>query len=262
MRPTRHFLNMYERPSHGLRCAQTMCRESLNPKVQGSIPCPSSIGLDNRCRWRPSNGLERARLEDLQAPGPLTARSRKATLSTVVSRIWRQGAVAVAVLAASACGGSAGGSSSSGASPSPSLIASVDACSLVTASEASSAAGTTLTNMVGVTVPGACFYGQQGGSAGVFVYAQAYPDSAAANAVTAQQMSAALGMQVGAGATSGKQVSGIGDKAYEFTANGTAGAGNAIIVFKTNVVIMILVDPSTSSQNIEQLAKTAVGRLH
>jgi hypothetical protein len=166
----------------------------------------------------------------------------------------------VAILALSACGSSS--TSTSGASPSPSLIASVDACSLVTASEASSAAGATLTSMVGVTVPGACFYGEQGGSAGVFVYAQAYPDSAAANAVTAQQMSAALGMQVGAGATSGKQVSGIGDKAYEFTATGNAGAGSAIIVFKANVVIMILVDPSASASAIEQLAKTAVGRLH
>ena len=167
----------------------------------------------------------------------------------------------MAILAISACGGSST-SGGGGASPSPSLIASVDACSLVTASEASSAAGTTLTNMVGVVIPGACFYGEQAGSAGVFVYAQAYPDSATANAVTAQQMSTALGMQVGAGATSGKQVSGIGDKAFEFTANGNAGAGSAIIVFKANVVIMILVDPSTSSGTIEQLAKTAVGRLH
>lgn len=169
--------------------------------------------------------------------------------------------VAVAILAISACGGSST-SGGGGASPSPSLIASVDACSLVTASEASSAAGTTLTNMVGVVIPGACFYGQQAGTAGVFVYAQAYANTATANAVTAQQMSAAMGMQVGAGATSGKQVSGIGDKAYEFTATGNAGAGSAIIVFKANVVIMILVDPSTSTGAIEQLAKTAVGRLH
>lgn len=171
-------------------------------------------------------------------------------------------AVAAAMLAMAACGGSSTGGSTGGASPSPSLIASVDACSLVTATEASSAAGTTLTNMVGVTIPGACFYGQQGGSGGVFIYAQAYPDAAAANAVTAQQMSAALGMQVGAGATSGKEVSGIGDKAFEFTATGNAGEGSAIIVFKSNVVIMILVDPSTSSNTIEGLAKTAVGRLH
>ena len=115
--------------------------------------------------------------------------------------------------------------------------------------------------MAGVSIPGTCFYGEQGGSAGVFVYAQAYPDSTTANAVTAQQMSAALGMQVGAGATSGKQVTGIGDKAFEFTATGNAGAGSAIIVFKANVVMMILVDPANTSA-VEQLARTAVGRLH
>lgn len=111
-------------------------------------------------------------------------------------------------------------------------------------------------------LPGFCFYAQQGGSAGVFVYAQVYPDSATANQVTAAQFSAALQTQIGQGATSAKQVSGIGDKAYEFTANGNAGAGIAIIVFKANVVFMIAVDPSNSSTAVEQLATTAVGRVH
>jgi len=177
-----------------------------------------------------------------------------------VLRIGRQLAVLVAICAISACGGSS--SSSSSSSPSPSLIASVDACSLVTAAEASAAAGATLTNIAGVSTPGTCFYGEQGGSAGVFVYAQVYRDAATANAVTAQQISAALGAQVGNGATSGKEVSGIGDKAFEFTAAGNAGNGMAIIVFKANVVMMILVDPSTSPGTIEKLAKTAVSRLH
>lgn len=144
------------------------------------------------------------------------------------------------------------------------MIASVDACSLVSASEASAAAGTTLTNMAGsgVTVPGACFYGAQGSSSGVYIFAQVYPDAQTADAVTAQQLSASLGAQIGLGATGGKQVSGIGDRAYEFTATGNAGSGIAIIAFKANVVLMILVDPSTNTGTVEELAKTAIGRLH
>jgi hypothetical protein len=169
--------------------------------------------------------------------------------------------VILAMVALSACGNGTTGSGSS-PSPSPSLIASVDACSLVTASEASTASGTTLTALAAVAIPGACFYGAPDSSAGVFVYTQVYASSAAADAVTAQQLSAALGARVGLGANSGKEVAGIGDKAFEFTATGNAGHGLAIIVFKTNVVIMILVDPSSNAGAVEQLAKTAVGRLH
>ena len=178
--------------------------------------------------------------------------------------------VLVAAIALSACGSSTS-SSSSASSPSPSPsptpvhIASVDACTLVTASEASAAAGATLVNLAsvgGIAIPGACFYGAQNSSSGVFVYAQVYPDSTTANAVTADQFSAALGARIGVGATSGKQVSGIGDKAFEFTANGNAGAGIAIIAFKANVIVMIAVDPTADPSVVEGLARTAVGRLH
>jgi hypothetical protein len=134
----------------------------------------------------------------------------------------------------------------------------------VTISEASTAAGAALTNLTAnlpQAIPGFCFYGQQNGSAGVIVYAQVYPDSATANQVTAAQFSAALQAQIGTGATSAKEVSGIGDKAYEFTSNGNAGAGIAIIVIKSNVIFMIAVDPTSSPGTVEGLAKTAVSRL-
>lgn len=169
-----------------------------------------------------------------------------------------------------ACGGSTSSSTtttspSPSPSPTPVHIASVDACTLVTASEASAAAGATLANLAslgGVVIPGACFYGAQNSSVGVFVFAQVYPDSTTANAVTADQLSAALGGRIGVGATSGKEVSGIGDKAFEYTANGNAGNGIAIIAFKANVIVLIAVDPTADPTVVEGLARTAIGRLH
>lgn len=176
--------------------------------------------------------------------------------------------LALATLTLCACGSSSTGSSS-GSSPTPSPsephIASVDACSLVTTAEASAAAGAQLTNLTASlpqAIPGFCFYGQQGGSAGVIVYAQVYADSATADNVNAAEFSAALQAQIGTGATSAKEVTGIGDRAYEFTSNGNAGAGLAIIVIKANVIFMIAVDPSSSPGTVEGLATTAVGRLH
>lgn len=185
-----------------------------------------------------------------------------------VMRGLRNLSVVCAALALAACGSSSTAGSISSPSPSPSQahIASVDACSLVTLSEASAAAGAQLTNLTAAApqqIPGFCYYGEQAssGSAGVFVYAQVYPDSATADQINAAEFSAALQAQIGNGATGAKEVIGIGDKAYEFTANGNAGAGIAIIVIKANVIFMIAVDPTSSPETVEGLAKTAVGRL-
>lgn len=170
-----------------------------------------------------------------------------------------------AVLLAAACGSS--GQTSSGSSPTPSTnkalhVATVDACTLVTADEASAAVGSPLTNLAAtspVQIPGACIYGASGSSSTVFVYAQVYPDATTANAVQPNQVAAALAGQMGV--TNAHSVSGIGDKAFEYTATGTAGGGIAIFVFKYNVVMMLAVDPTSNSGTVEQLARTAVGRL-
>jgi hypothetical protein len=172
-----------------------------------------------------------------------------------------------AVLLAAACGSS--GQTSSGSTPSPTPtpkqaqhVATVDACTLVTADEASAAVGSPLTNLAAtspVQIPGACIYGASGSSATVFVYAQVYPDATTANAVQPNQVAAALAGQMGV--TNAHSVSGIGDKAFEYTATGTAGGGIAIFVFKYNVVMMLAVDPTSDSGKVEQLARTAVGRL-
>ncbi len=141
-------------------------------------------------------------------------------------------------------------------------MASVDACTLITANEASAAVGSPVTNLGatgGVQIPGACIYGASGSSSVVFVYAQVYPDATTANAVQPDQVAAALAGQLGV--ANAHSVTGIGDKALEYSASGTAGGGLAIFVFKYNVVMLIAVDPTTNSSTVEQLARTAVSRL-
>ena len=163
-----------------------------------------------------------------------------------------------------ACGSSSAASTSSSNSSEDKHITSVSACSLVTAAEASTIAGSTLTDLTASLpqqIPGFCFYGAQDSSAGVAVYAQIYSDRATADQVTAAEFSAALQAQIGNDANNAKEVQGVGDRAFEFTDSGNAGAGIAIIVFKYNVIFMIAVDPSSSPSAIESLARTAVGRI-
>jgi hypothetical protein len=178
------------------------------------------------------------------------------------------GLVAVVGLMVAACGSSNSPTASS-VSPSPTssatqkAISNVDACKLVTADEASSASGATLTNLAGasgVQVPGACIYSSSSAAASVLVYAQAYPDASTANAVSPEQIAAA--MNGGYGVANAKAVSGIGDKAVEYSTTAAGGNGSVIFVFKSNVVMMIAVTPAPASSSvIEQLARTAVGRL-
>jgi hypothetical protein len=153
------------------------------------------------------------------------------------------------------------------ASPSPSptpskqaVIAKVDACTIVTAADASSVTGMAFTNLAaGPQIPGACFYGTSDGSATVLVFAQAYADSSTADAISPEQLASA--MNGAYGIANAKAVSGIGDKAVEYSATASSGNGIVIFVFKSNVVFMIALTPSTSSTVIEKLATTAVSRL-
>jgi hypothetical protein len=177
-------------------------------------------------------------------------------------------AVVAAALLATGCGGSSNPSSSSSkASPTPTKaaqIASVDACKLVTAAEASAAVNTTVTNLAaasGASIPGACIYGSQDSQASVFVFAQAYPDTTTADNISPDQMAAILNGQYGV--SNARAVNGIGDKAFEYTATSASASGNgiAIFVFKANAVIMIVMSPAADSRAIEVLARTAVGRL-
>ncbi len=177
--------------------------------------------------------------------------------------------LAAAAVLAMACGGSSATSSSSTKSsptPSPSKAAlitgTIDACSLVKASDASTATGITMTSLSGTGGTGLCIYGGQTAttSASVFVYAQAYPDTTTADAVSPDQMAALMNGQVGI--ANAKSVTGIGDKAVEYTtsASGT-GSGIVIFVFKANVVLFIVVSPTTDATKVEALARIAVANL-
>ena len=171
--------------------------------------------------------------------------------------------VAAAGLLIAACGSPSSPSSASH-SPSPSaqakLISTVDACKLVTASDASSAAGTTVTSIsTGAQISAACLYGSSDGSISVEVFAEAYPDLATARAVSPESIAAAI--NAGAGVTNAKAVSGIGDKAVEYSLTSSGASGIVIFAFKSNVLVMIAVTPAIDPTKIEQLARTALGNL-
>jgi len=175
---------------------------------------------------------------------------------------------AVAGLMVSACGSSGSSSTPSPSptptpTPKPTVIASVDACTLVTAAEASAAAGTTVANIAGaggVSVPGACIYATSDGKTLVLVVARAYPDATAANAVSPEQMAAA--MSAYGSIANAKVVTGIGDKAIEYNLTSSGGAGIMIFVFKANVVLMIAISPSSNPSTVESLAASAAAKIH
>ncbi len=176
---------------------------------------------------------------------------------------------AVAGLMVSACGSSGSSSTPSPSptptpTPKPTVIASVDACTLVTAAEASAAAGTTVANIAGAggaSVPGACIYATSDGKTFVLVVAQAYPDATAANAVSPEQMAAAL--RAYGSIANAKVLTGIGDKAIEYNLTPSSGAaGIMIFVFKANVVLMIAISPSSNPSTVESLAASAIAKIH
>ena len=181
-------------------------------------------------------------------------------------KIVREVVFGLSVVLLTACGSSSSATTSPAASPAAaeSRIAGFDPCVLLTAEEASAASGKTMANIVamgGPKIPGACIY-RSGTASVVFVYAQVYPNAATAAAVTAGQFESALVAEFGSGKTSSNDVGGIGDRATEITAQGDAGSGIAILVYKSNVVFLIGVKPTSDSSLVQNLARTAVGRLH
>jgi hypothetical protein len=190
----------------------------------------------------------------------------------VIRAIRNRGVLAAVVLAGLLVGacGSSSSSTSSEKSPTPSpskaaTIASVDACKLVTETDASAiVGGTAVTNLGtsgGAAIPGACVYGSSDSNkpATVFVFGQAFADATAAGSSSPEQIAAA--MNAGLSVSNAKPVSGIGDKAIEYTAAGGQGNGLVIVVFKANVVFIIYVMPSPDPKALETLAATATTRL-
>lgn len=173
----------------------------------------------------------------------------------------------ISLASCGSCGASNSSSTGSGASPSPSpsksalITGTLDACKLVTATDATAATGITMTSLSAGSATGVCIYSGQtdSTSASVFVYAQAYPDASSADSISPDQMAAAFQGQFGI--TNAKSVTGIGDKAFEYTSTSSGGSGVVIFVFKSNVVMFIVVSPTTDSTKVEALARIAVGNL-
>ncbi len=110
-------------------------------------------------------------------------------------------------------------------------------------------------------MPGACIYATSDGKTFVLVVAQAYPDATAANAVSPEQMAAAL--RAYGSIANAKVLTGIGDKAIEYNLTPSSGAaGIMIFVFKANVVLMIAISPSSNPSTVESLAASAIAKIH
>ena len=173
----------------------------------------------------------------------------------------------ISLASCGSCGASNSSSTGSSGSPSPSpskaalITGTLDACKLVSATDASTATGITMTSLGAGSATGVCIYSGQtdSTSASVFVYAQAYPDATSADSISPDQMAAAFQGQFGI--TNAKSVTGIGDKAFEYTSTSPGGSGVVIFVFKANVVMFIVLSPTTDSTKVEALARIAVGNL-
>lgn len=198
------------------------------------------------------------RLPDVGNPG--AARTSGALIAVVAM---------CGLLVVGACGSSTSSSKSSATptptpSPKAKVISSIDdACKLVTAAAATGATGVTVSSLAaGAPIAGTCIYASADGSTTVVVIAQVYANASSADSVEPEQLAAALSGAYGI--ANAKTVTGIGDKAVEYTLTSAASGskGAVIFVFKSNVVMMIAISPLTDTKKLEELASTAVGNLH
>jgi len=197
--------------------------------------------------------------------------THNASLDPRLRRGFAVAVVALAAVAISACGGpSSGSTSSSQSTPTPAKQASKnltlpDICTLVTTDDAAkiwNVDKTQVMNMGSAAGAGLCIYGNQASPQdGLLVIGQSYPDATSAQAVQPEQLAAIYSRLYGI--SNAKSVSGIGDKAFEYTTTSaaTGSSGAAIFVFKANILIMIILSPASDTSGVESLARTALSRL-
>jgi hypothetical protein len=106
-----------------------------------------------------------------------------------------------------------------------------------------------------------CSYASSDGSKQLLVFGEVLPDATAAQQVQpnqlAQQFNAAYGV------TNEKTLNGIGDKAVEYSLNSGGQSGTVIFIFKSNVVLMLILEPTPSdTSGFEKLAKDSADNLH
>ena len=187
-----------------------------------------------------------------------------------------------AAFVAAGCGGSSSTSSESSPTPSPVAkkkpavhYAAVDACKLLSADDASTAAGAkvdALPTGAGASTASICIFGSSGSSdsnqAGVLMIVEVYPDQAAADATQTDQVAAGLAAQFGVtGVAKPKIIDNIGDKAVEYQVTRAQGGAVGMFVFRANVLMFIIVSPADATKidalpvKVEVLARTVVTNL-
>lgn len=178
--------------------------------------------------------------------------------------------VAVALLVVGCGASNSTSKSATKTSPTPShaalITGALDACTLITAQEATTTMGVTMQAFGQTGGAPVCIYAGQladGTSISVVVYGQLYPDTTTADNVSPEQMAAAFRSQFGI--SSSKSLTGIGDKAFEYTTTatngGSANSGVVVFVFKANAILLVAVSPTTDDSKAQALARLAVGNL-
>jgi hypothetical protein len=106
-----------------------------------------------------------------------------------------------------------------------------------------------------------CTYSSADGTQSLLVFGEVLPDASAAAQVQpdqlAQQFNSAYGV------TNGKTLSGIGDKAVEYSLTSGGQSGTIIFILKSNIVLLLVLEPTPSdTSGFEKLAKAAADNIH
>jgi hypothetical protein len=106
-----------------------------------------------------------------------------------------------------------------------------------------------------------CSYASADGTKSLLVFGEVLPDASAAAQVQPEQLAQQFNSAFGV--TNAKTLSGIGDKAVEYSLTSGGQSGTIIFIFKSNVVLMLVLEPTPSdTSGFEKLAKTAADNLH
>jgi hypothetical protein len=105
-----------------------------------------------------------------------------------------------------------------------------------------------------------CTYSSADGTKTLLVFGEVLPDASAAAQVQPDQLAQSFNSAYGI--TNAKTLNGIGDKAVEYSLASGGQTGTIIFIFKSNVVLMLILEPTPSdTSGFEKLAKTAADNL-
>jgi hypothetical protein len=106
-----------------------------------------------------------------------------------------------------------------------------------------------------------CTYSSADGTQSLLVFGEVLTDASAAAQVQPDQLAQQLNSAYGV--TNSKTLSGIGDKAVEYSLTSGGQSGTIIFILKSNIVLMLILEPTPSdTSGFEKLAKAAADNLH